>query len=114
MLCRKAGVLGDKARGLLNRHTRCVQAAQGYEECGDRVLLLADLTNLPISAFAGGVARFAPPAGTKPLLPQPFKPASHEYHFACAITDALARPRTGLAPAARALIDQVLVETLKR
>ncbi|MDB5773803.1 MAG: Integrase, catalytic region [Burkholderia sp.] len=90
------------------------------DERADRIRVLADQLDLPISALAGNDVQLTPPATAIPLPRQPFDAGSHEYHFATiiaaklAIADDLAQPLAKFAPADRAFIDQVLSETLTR
>lgn len=86
----------------------------------DRIRTLADQLKLPIEALAGKDLHLAPLNLPGELPIQPFDAEAHEFHFAnviaakLAIADELARPLAKLSQADRAVIDQVLSETLTR
>jgi len=86
----------------------------------DRIRTLADQLKLPIEALAGKELHLAPLNLPGELPIQPFNAEAHEFHFAnviaakLAIADELARPLAKLSQEDRAVIDQVLSETLTR
>jgi hypothetical protein len=102
----------------LNRYRAFKRGAA--EARADRIRTLADQLNLPIEALAGKELHLAPLNLPGELPIQPFDAEAHEFHFAnviaakLAIADELARPLAKLSQEDRAVIDQVLSETLTR
>jgi len=90
------------------------------DERADRIRALADQIGLPIAALSGNDVRLTPSTVPVSIPKQPFDAEAHEYHFPSivaaklAIADDLAQPLAKLSPEDRALIDQVLGETLVR
>nr|WP_141107051.1 DDE-type integrase/transposase/recombinase [Herbaspirillum aquaticum] len=102
----------------LNRYRAFKRGA--VEARADRIRTLADQINLPIEALAGKELHLAPLNLPGELPLQLFDADAHEFHFAnviaakLAIADELARPLAKLSQEDRAVIEQVLSETLTR